>query len=879
VRRAPQSAEAPSTATDRRRPQPTLGPLPPFSPRNKKSHSALAAAGKSVLLLDAHDYYGGAWASVNGRAFARLLHGGSGGGGCGGGNSAAGDHHGPATTTAVPLTSHALPPLRATGVTTWRRRQREETEPAAGGEIKQQQQQQQQQQLLPPLLESCRAVDLAPRALYQGEPLVDGLVAARAHPYVDFKLVEGSYVLDAGHLGEGGGAGNTEGEGATTRGAVAPPPLPPRPRLSRPLLRIPASKAQIFADRSLAPREKRALMRFLAAGLEAASSAAAGQEQQQQQEEQEEGGEPPRAAAASAAAAAAAAAQGAFPAAAARQKEASTLAAALARRDVPLARVLGDEGLPPRVRDFVLYGIAMESRVGGGGGGGGSSSQAAAGAAATPATDTTHLLSAADGRDALALYAASLGRFAAPEAAPPPAAPGSGGAAAAALLAPPPPPPASAFMAAAHGAGSLVEAFVRHAAVRGALTVLRRPVGALLLAEEQEEEGGGGGAEEQGTTTTMTTTATATTATATARGRQELAAAASRRRVVVAGVRLAGAGQRLSAPAVVGARASLLPVSGKGDTATGVLARCVAVLDGPLRPEAGGGSSSGGRAGDALALLVAPPCAAATAPPAVVRGLMLGPAAQAGPAPSLLAQPGGPFYLLYLVADVSHLVLVAGGGGGPLAATAGGGSPSSGGDDSQRAPAAAAAAAAPASSAEAVLAPVLEQLATRGGGGASLEASESVRPRVLEAVFYTQWPSGGEEGGGSGEAAALPTAAPPEGLVVCPGPDEVAPGVAGYVKAWAAAERLYRRHFPGLAWLGEEGKQQQEDGTAARCEEAEEEQEGGGGTRSAGAAGRDGDARARGGAEDAASDPPTEGMDAIDELSSALAALGELDKA
>jgi hypothetical protein len=736
-----------------------------------------------VLLLDAQDYYGGAWASVCGRAFERVLL----------GQEAAAARPSPADAAspsadapdAVPLPSHALAPLRATGVTVWQ----------AGEQARQQRNEQDDCRhalLLPPLLRACRALDLAPRALYQGEPLVDGLVAARAHPYVDFKLVEGSYVLDA----------------------AADEQAPPQAPL---LLRIPASKAHIFADRSLAPREKRALMRFLAAGLEAAAAVAAAEEEQEDRQQTD-------ARTASTAAAAQAAAQGAFPAAAARQKEASSLVAALARRDVSLASVLEHEGLPPRVRDFVLYGIAMESRV------------VAAGAAAAEAQAAAEhddnatssrqqlppLLSAAEGRDALALYAASLGRFAAPE--PTTAAPTT----LSASLAPPPPPAASAFMAAAHGAGSLVEAFVRHAAVRGALTVLRRPVGALLLLEDESGQAKG-----------------------------------QRRRV--AGVKLAssssGQQQRLSAPAVVGARASLLPVAGEGSKGA-VLARCVAVLDGPLRPESGGGAAA---AADALALLVAPP-SGATSPGAaaavVVRGLMLGPAAQVGPAPTA-ARPG-PFYLLYLVADVTHLV--GGGGAGGWAAAA----------------AAAAATAAP--SAESVLAPVLSQLAVRGG-----DESEC-RPRVLEAVFYTQWPVGSEaqgqeQGGSRAAAAAAADGQPPhDGLVVCPGPDEVAPGVAGYVHAWAAAEQLYRRHFPGLAWLGEEpqrrgegGEEEEEEGAEAR-RAAEEEQapaSAAGGEASAQPANSARDARA--GGDEASEDPGTEGMDAIEELSSALAALEELD--
>jgi hypothetical protein len=689
-----------------------------------------------VLLLDAQDFYGGAWASVSGRAFSRLLF---------GGDEAAAAPLPPSPLSSSssfslrPLPCHALPPLRATGVTTWRG-------PAAGND-EQAGEATAPTSTLPPLLSRCRAVDLLPRALYQGEPLVDGLVAARAHPYVEFKLVEGSYVLDAA---DGGREGTAAAAAAAAAGEQRPCPR---------LLRIPASKAHIFADRGLVPREKRALMRFLAAGLEAAAAVAAAAEAG----ETGEGGSNSGSGTASVAAATAAAQQGAFPAAAARSKEASSLVAALARRDVPLARVLRREGLPSRVRDFVLYGIAM---------------------ACVPeegeqdeedeASTIGRRLSAADGRDALALYASSLGRFDAP---PPPEtsrqsqhqASGSSSSSSSSLLsavvAPPPPPPASAFMAAAHGSGALVEAFVRHAAVRGALTVLRRAVDGLLLRSE-----------------------------------------------AVAGVRLRAGGQELRAGVVVGARAALLE-STNGSNGRRRLARCVAVLDGPLRPDGDVGASAA--AVDTFALVVAPPSTSSSS--VVARGLLLGPAAQAGPPP----QPGAPpsSFLLYLVADVSHLPP-------------------------------------PELSAEALLAPVLTRLARRGDG------EEDRRPRVLEAVFYSQH-GGGDEEGGEGAAAVSPPPPPPSGLVVCPGPDEVAPGVAGYVKAWAAAEALYRRHFPGLPWFGE----QQRPGGGA----------GGGfvGEDAEGDDAEDGEGAGLGGGAEQSSDPPTEGLDAIDELSSALAALGE----
>jgi hypothetical protein len=85
--------------------------------------------------------------------------------------------------------------------------------------------------------------------------------------------------------------------------------------------------------------------------------------------------------------------------------------------DRPLAQLLQQEGLGPALQEVVLHGIAMCSTP-----------QAGSGAAA--------IMTAAEGRAALQLFTASMGRF--------------GG--------------RGAFMAAAYGSGSLVEAFVRNAA-------------------------------------------------------------------------------------------------------------------------------------------------------------------------------------------------------------------------------------------------------------------------------------------------------------------------------------------------------------------------------------------------------------------------------
>ncbi len=80
----------------------------------------------------------------------------------------------------------------------------------------------------------CFAADLAPRALYGGGGGVRLLLGAGAHHHAEFKLVRGAW------LSEGGA-----------------------------LLAVPASRAEVFRDASLAPLQKRALTRLLRACAEA----------------------------------------------------------------------------------------------------------------------------------------------------------------------------------------------------------------------------------------------------------------------------------------------------------------------------------------------------------------------------------------------------------------------------------------------------------------------------------------------------------------------------------------------------------------------------------------------------------------------------------
>ncbi|KAF5837109.1 GDP dissociation inhibitor-domain-containing protein, partial [Dunaliella salina] len=119
-------------------------------------------------------------------------------------------------------------------------------------------------------------LDLAPKVLYQAEPMVDVLVSTRAHNYLEFKAVDGSYIWC-------GSAG---------------------------LRRVPASRSDIFRDRSLGLADKRTLMSTITACLEA------------------------------------------------YEQGSGRLMGALEQQQ-PLAQVLRSEGLSPLLQDVVLYGIAM----------------------------------------------------------------------------------------------------------------------------------------------------------------------------------------------------------------------------------------------------------------------------------------------------------------------------------------------------------------------------------------------------------------------------------------------------------------------------------------------------------------------------------------
>ena len=124
-------------------------------------------------------------------------------------------------------------------------------------------------------------LDLMPKALYQGEALVDALVLTRAHHYLEFKRLEGSYIARA------------DGQGKLN------------------LQPIPASKSDVFRDKSLSIAEKRSLMTFLTSALEASRGSG-------------------------------------------RLKEALS-----EESSAPLHKVLQSEGLSKRLQDLILHGIIM----------------------------------------------------------------------------------------------------------------------------------------------------------------------------------------------------------------------------------------------------------------------------------------------------------------------------------------------------------------------------------------------------------------------------------------------------------------------------------------------------------------------------------------
>lgn len=439
--------------------------------------------------------------------------------------------------------------------------------------------------------------------------------------------------------------------------------------------------------------------------------------------------------------------------------------------DRPLAQLLQAEGLSQSLQEVVLYGIAMCSSPqapppgeaaaaasataaapsgSGDGSGQPSSSGSSSGAASS-------CMSAATGRAALRLFSESMGRF--------------GG--------------RGAFMAPAFGSGGLTEAFVRNAAVHGAVTVLRQHVDSLLL---QPGEGQEGEAQEQGRRPGCSCVGLVTGAGQVVRCETLVGAASA----LAACFDLQGSDINVASSPALAAGAAMDDAAGVVTAGAGAArrpqphqpaasaARALVVLDGPLVP------------GVPSLLLALPPGSLGPQQSALIRGVQLGPG-------MCVAPPGQ--LLLYLSAELPVP--------GEAAAPAGDGAAST----------------AEAASAEAVLAPVIAALAQVGrltctpapasdgaaastasssgdgsletAGGAGSAAAADGRPHALAAVYYSHH--------------AHPSCDPtprqhqpqqqlPGNVVVCPDADSA---LIGYLAAAADAEQLYRIHFPGLPWLGE----------------------------------------------------------------------------
>eukprot|EP00798_Chlamydomonas_sp_ICE-L_P013939 gene13939-19875_t len=286
-------------------------------------------------------------------------------------------------------------------------------------------------------------LDLLPKVCYQAESLVDLLVRTRAHNYMEFKQVEGSYIYMLGASSGKGVASRFAAKGVATPGSTAPM-LSPHVTAACPggaLRPVPASKSDVFQDRTLSLMEKRQLMTFIGSMLEAL---ARGRQTRGHMLEALQGGD--------------------------KLEE-------LMSSGMPLVDLLKAEGLPPRLRDIILYGIACCD----------ANQEPASGPQgefcppAPPSTTPHQPLSA--NQEPASLPQGGTCPPAPPSNSPPQPLSTMRGAASFQLLmhstgrfgAP------GAFMVPGFGCGSITEAFVRFSAVHGATTVLRQRVTQLLV--------------------------------------------------------------------------------------------------------------------------------------------------------------------------------------------------------------------------------------------------------------------------------------------------------------------------------------------------------------------------------------------------------------
>jgi len=337
-------------------------------------------------------------------------------------------------------------------------------------------------------------VDLAPKAMLGAGNLVEALVSSGAHNYLECKIVQGAALWQHTRLAA-----------------------------------IPASRADIFKDRTLSPGDKRKLMRFLKDVLEPEDNPASPSED-----------------------------------------STAGLGSAISSKfdDRPLVSVLEEQGLPPNLREVILYGLVLASTD--------------QHAAAKEGPLQPGIVSAREGKAAMAKYIASVGRYG----------PGTG-----------------AFLVPLYGMGEIPQAFCRVAAVGGAVYVLRCPVTEILLAGRPSGSGGplippAGGGPRDGSSQARPADDSAATEPRGGEGAGEGVGGAGgapirpggEEKESVAGWLMQTAdGQLLGCHALAGNPETLAALLGPSLCPSGWLSRCVTITDTPLQE------------GESQAMVIIPP--------------------------------------------------------------------------------------------------------------------------------------------------------------------------------------------------------------------------------------------------------------------------------
>jgi len=542
----------------------------------------------------------------------------------------------------------------------------------------------------------------------------------------------------------------------------------------------------------------------------------------------------------------------------------------------PLVDLLAAEGLNEQLQQVVLYGIAMadlpqtqqQPQQQGSQLAGQHQNTQQQQQQQQQQRSSVGSITAAEGLAAFVLYSQSLGRYG-----------GSG-----------------ALMAPCYGAGSLTEAFVRLAAVKGAVTALKhgtQQIQALGGAEAAAPSAAGGAQDSEAAAGTAAVQEPASAEVegtecdaAASTGRVEgsstgpVATAPARLQLTLNNGQLITAGWVISNTATVRGSGSSSSSSSSPDSCRRLcVARAVAVLDGSL-VEA-----------DTSLLFVIPPGSLGPWQTAVVRGLQLGHALAVAP-------PG--HCLLYLSAvlpegqpcsiDTQQAPPAVQGQAVAAAATTG----TEASADSTATIAADAAGVSPGScfrmksAAEQLLGPALaavastqalQQFAMPCAGGEDAQAACSSqqsheqqqqqhgdpagvqkKPQVLAACFYTTWQDmpqddlqPQEEHQQQPTSTSTPSCLSSRYLLQCP--EAPAAGFAGFTHSIVAAQHLFKQHFPDLPWLTEPLQQPPPGSTAGAAADDGGEGEAATGQSAAAAA-------------DAGVD--VDELDAIDELTAAL---------